>query len=205
MHENDQMTGLRVIRYADTVTTRWKNGLGESRLVTRSPGDGEDFDWQISLASMSGTLPFSEYPGVDRTLFVIGGDSLRIQSPIRDTVLTSDGAGLEFDGSEKIVGTVVGSGEMNDFNVLSRQGNVRHKANRTRVSPEVIVHPVKDLTIVFVQSGSAEVRYCGATASLADGDTAIVGRIAETDICVAGDNAVCIITDIERVVFRNPL
>jgi environmental stress-induced protein Ves len=154
---------------------------------------------------MSGTLPFSEYPGIDRTLFVIGGDSLRIRSPIRDTVLTSVGSGLEFDGSEKIVGTVVGSGEMIDFNVLSRQDNVLHKATRSRVSQAGIIRPVQDLTIVFVQSGSAEVKYAGATASLAAGDTAMVGRIDETDIRVAGDNAVCIITDIERVGLRNPL
>lgn len=150
---------LDVIRSDQAIPTRWKNNLGESRLILRSPQDSQpdDFDWQGGTATMSGTLPFSDYPGIDRSLCVIGGQGLRVQSQLRDLVLTKESGPFHFQGEETIVGTTLGQDVMQDFNILSRRDGFSHQTRRVSVPSEGVAHPLGDVCIIYVQAGRVSV------------------------------------------------
>ena len=66
----------RLIQYASLRPTPWKNGGGvTTELAMSPPGAGLDnFDWRVSLASIAEDGPFSQFPGVDRTLVMVAGD-----------------------------------------------------------------------------------------------------------------------------------
>jgi environmental stress-induced protein Ves len=58
----------------------WKNGLGRTEQIEIFPEKsifpGEDFLWRISSAKVQGASPFSQFPGCDRWLMVLGGQGL---------------------------------------------------------------------------------------------------------------------------------
>lgn len=189
---------LEVIRFAATVPTVWKNGLGQSRLIAKSPVvDGLDwFDWQVSLASMTGTLPFSDYPGIDRSLYVVAGEGLQVKSANIDVVVTSNDGPLKFDGAEKIVGTTVGETEMHDFNILSRRGVISHRSQRITLPAGGHDHTTSGLCLVYVQSGTVVIAFGDLQASLDGGDSAIVrsSENAALNLASNGDST-CIVAD----------
>ena len=69
---------MRIIRASDCKTTPWKNGGGSTTEIAIGPAGAslEDFDWRISMARVASDGPFSDFPGIDRTLAVIKGSGL---------------------------------------------------------------------------------------------------------------------------------
>ena len=67
--------GPQILRAADRVATRWKNGLGVTREIAAYPpgSDLDSFGWRVSMASVDTGGPFSSFPGVDRQLAVLEG------------------------------------------------------------------------------------------------------------------------------------
>ena len=61
-----------LIPYAGLESAPWKNGGGSTtEIAIAPPGAGlDDFDWRISLATISEDGPFSVFPGIDRTLIL---------------------------------------------------------------------------------------------------------------------------------------
>lgn len=199
----DQRIGLHaiieveIVRYEQTVSTRWKNGLGEARQVASWPGNSEAFEWQISIAQMTGKLPFSEYPGVARSLCIIDGDGLLITSPSRSITLTKDSDPLHFPGEEKIVGTTTGSVEMVDFNVMTKRGVLEHQTRRLEISRDVQVHVAKDVLVLFSQKGTLEISCGGTSIEIHERDTAILhGVPGEQYQLSSSAGAICLVADI---------
>ena len=58
----------------------WKNGGGSTTEIAIAPlGAGfDDFDWRISLATITASGPFSSFPGIDRSLMLVDGDSVQL-------------------------------------------------------------------------------------------------------------------------------
>ena len=69
---------LTVLRAADHRTMPWKNGGGSTTEIAAAPdGAGIDaFDWRVSMAVVAADGPFSEFPGIDRTLSILDGSGL---------------------------------------------------------------------------------------------------------------------------------
>jgi uncharacterized protein len=67
---------MEVRRHQDYRRMPWKNGGGETAEIAVFPEGAtlDDFDWRISMATVSADGPFSLFPGVDRTLSVLEGD-----------------------------------------------------------------------------------------------------------------------------------
>jgi len=167
---------MRVIRYENTVPMRWKNGLGQSRLITRSGNDDETFDWQVSLATMMGELPFSEYPGVDRSLCVIRGTDLIVAAGDTHLSLTPLSEPWHFPGELPVIGRTSGMNGMDDFNVLTRRTFGNHSTNRFSLAKPISSPMSADLLIVFVQEGEAMVYYGDESTVLRERDTAIIAK-----------------------------
>ncbi|WP_158617348.1 HutD/Ves family protein [Falsigemmobacter faecalis] len=168
---------FRLIRLADTQQLRWKNGAGAARSIWRE-GDVASPDWELAVAEMTGTQPFSSYPGVDRSLFVTEG-ALVIRSEVRDVTLTPLSEGLEFPGEEVITGTSPGEGVMLDFNILTRRSVCRHSAVRRLGGQGTELSVAGGWTVVHAALGTVCVS-AGEDVTLHQGDTLILRGSADT-------------------------
>lgn len=188
---------IKLIRHAETTPTPWKNGMGIGRNIAVWPGQAEDdFDVLIATAEMSGTVPFSSYPGVDRSLFVTAG-SLLLKSENRETVLSEESAPLVFAGEEEIIGTAIGGETMQDFNLLSKRGVIHHTLARLEVSALGRELTANGSLLIHIQEGQAEVACEAFEALLHTGDTVIMSELnGQTCGIKSIGHAICIVGDI---------
>lgn len=192
---------VKIIRHAETTPIVWKNGMGVGRHIAAWPeaNDSDDFDWQISTAEMTGTLPFSLYPGVDRSLCVTAG-RLVVKSDSRLVDLSKESEPLAFPGEEEIVGTASDGVKMQDFNLLSRRGAVSHALDRWEVSLRGRNVTARDTLVVHVQEGTAAITYDGGGEQLGAGDTVVIYDMDNRTCRVDSDNqAICIVADIQHL------
>ena len=146
----------RLIQYASLRPTPWKNGGGvTTELAMSPPGAGlGDFDWRVSLASIAEDGPFSQFPGVDRTLVMVAGDGVLLEVGDQRVVLSPSEPLVEFAGEDPVHATVGGQTTL-DFNVLTRRGSYRHRIERFEVCGSVPLPRRSGTTLVFLADGES--------------------------------------------------
>ncbi len=146
----------RLIQYASLRPTPWKNGGGvTTELAMSPPGAGlGDFDWRVSLASIAEDGPFSQFPGVDRTLVMVAGDGVLLEVGDQRVVLSPSEPLVEFAGEDPVHATVGGQSTL-DFNVLTRRGSYRHRIERFEVCGSVPLPRRSGTTLVFLADGES--------------------------------------------------
>jgi environmental stress-induced protein Ves len=157
---------------------RWKNGGGwTTDLAVDPPGAGEDFRWRVSIAGIARDGPFSAFPGIDRTLLLLGGDGIELRMAGHDEPLRLQHrfASACFAGETAVECRLVG-GPTRDFNVMTRRASVRAhvaahtlaQALRLDAGTEALVHVIEGILTVnsgagIVQAGANDsVRIAGA-------------------------------------------
>ena len=150
----------RLIQYASLRPTQWKNGGGvTTELAMSPPGAGlDDFDWRVSLASIAEDGPFSQFPGVDRTLVLVAGDGVLLDFGDERVVLSPSEPLVEFAGEDPVHATISGpiSGQPTlDFNVLTRRGRYRHRIEPFVVCGSVPLPRRSGTTLVFLADGES--------------------------------------------------
>lgn len=80
MSDPHPATLLDLLNISSLPAQPWKNGGGTTREILCSPknSDYEHFDWRISLAQVHTSGDFSRFPGVDRHIMLIKGNSMRL-------------------------------------------------------------------------------------------------------------------------------
>jgi uncharacterized protein len=114
---------IRIQRAAGRAETQWKNGGGITREVAVSPpGSGfADFNWRISIATVTGGGPFSVFPTTDRELVVLKG-ALRLAIEGRGEVVVQPGSpSVRFAGDVPCIGEPQDA-PVTDVNVMTRRG-----------------------------------------------------------------------------------
>ena len=146
----------RLIQYASLRPTPWKNGGGvTTELAMSPPGAGlDDFDWRVSLASIAEDGPFSQFPGVDRTLVLVAGDGVLLDFGDERVVLSPSEPLVEFSGEDPVHATVHGQSTL-DFNVLTRRGRYRHRIEPFVVCGSVPLPRRSGTTLVFLADGES--------------------------------------------------
>lgn len=162
----------------------WKNGLGETLEIARSPGGHslDDFDWRVSVAPVVADGDFSRFPGVDRTIAVIEGAGMMLDLAGRAVELRP-GVPLTYDGGLAVHGSLV-AGPVRDINVMVRRG---------RCTGEMIIATGR---VSIAASGAAVVAYglagawvaetAGESRSLAPGDSVLT---EEASLALVPDSA----------------
>lgn len=126
----------------------WKNGGGTTReIICRPAGAGlDDFDWRVSVATIAADGAFSAFPGIDRTIALLRGDGVRLQSADGvDHRLDTFFQPFAFDGGQALRATLLG-GESTDFNVMARRSRFRAELRVVRAqctlktAPRGLVH-----------------------------------------------------------------
>ncbi|MEJ8845123.1 HutD family protein [Variovorax rhizosphaerae] len=117
------MTAPHRFTLASLPASPWKNGGGTTReIACWPPGAGiEHFEWRVSIATIAASGPFSVFAGVDRTIMLLGGDGVHLQSKEGiDHRLDTPREPFVFSGDAAIDCTLLG-GVSSDFNVMSRR------------------------------------------------------------------------------------
>lgn len=109
----------------------WKNGGGSTMEIAIAPLGASltEFDWRISLATITASGPFSSFPGIDRSLMLVEGDSVQLTlDGARKVVLSAAQPMLWFPGEAAVEAQVKGA--TTDFNVMTRRDRCRHQLEK---------------------------------------------------------------------------
>ncbi|QUD90074.1 HutD/Ves family protein [Phenylobacterium montanum] len=164
---------MRLIRTAEHRVMPWKNGLGSTTEIAVSPERArlEDFDWRVSMASVTTDGPFSAFAGVDRTLSVMDGAGIRLQVAGRGAeTLSPASPPYAFPGDQPTEAWLI-DGPITDLNVMSRRGRLRHKVERLVLSTPLERPAPAAATLVLCRCGL--VRIGGGDAELGPLDGAL--------------------------------
>mgnify|MGYP006272015437 CR=1 FL=1 len=146
----------RIVPAAQYRRTPWKNGGGETREISIAPAGASlsDFDWRMSLATVASDGPFSEFPGVDRTLCIVDGAGVRLQIDGNPAVtLTPTSAPWEFAGERRVLSALI-DGVVTDFNVMTRRAAFRHDVTRRSVDRGGVLNLEPTATALFCARGA---------------------------------------------------
>ena len=128
---------MQILRFADLVVSRWKNGGGTTReYLVHPPGAGTgDFYWRVSRAEVVKHGAFSLFPDVDRTLTVVAGGTIDLLFADRRIRLDRTTPPYAFRGDVHVECRIPGE-PIEDLNVMTRRGHwcsqvVRHTVDAT--------------------------------------------------------------------------
>ena len=146
---------VQILRAAERVARPWKNGGGETFEVAVFP-DGADmanFDWRISLATVTRAGPFSAFPGVDRLMLVLDGRlELQVAGSER-LVLDPASPAASFPGDVDVL-ALTPENPVTDCNVMVRRGSFTASLARRDVAGAVAV-VCQDVTLILCSAPAA--------------------------------------------------
>jgi len=130
---------IKIIPSSKFVTTTWKNGKGQTTELAISPnGTLNDFQWRLSIASVSEDGLFSDFSGYHRNLVLIEGQGITLthnESTVDSLTNVLDFA--TFDGKSKTFGELH-QGQIKDFNIMTKQGVFQAKVQTFTQPTEII-------------------------------------------------------------------
>jgi environmental stress-induced protein Ves len=159
---------LRIVRASTLAGAPWKNGGGVTREIAVYPEGAslDTFIWRVSVADVEESGPFSRFPGIDRTLVLLGGAGMRLIEADGETHLLAQTLSVaRFDGEAPVRAQLV-DGATRDFNLMVRRG----RADATlQVWREPGTHLLDaDVALVFCARGLLDVRVGPLSQSFAD-------------------------------------
>lgn len=167
---------IKILRPDDYREMTWKNGKGVTVEIAISPEAAtvDDFDWRVSMATVSEDGPFSSFPGIDRTLSVLDGKGLELtvegEAPARLTVETAPhGFAADKPTQARLIG-----GKLTDFNVMTRRGKCTHSVEMITASARVVNRKDWTILVAYCHTGTANIDADGNSALLEKGQTMIV-------------------------------
>ena len=175
---------------------RWRNQMGWTREIYRTPEDGE-WNWRLSIAEIERDSAFSSFPGIDRELVLLSGNGLRLRfhgggdesgvgygDPDREDMGQDDRGEvvelhpphgkLRFAGERGVTGELI-DGPTHDFNLMWRRDRVQAELwHRPLVGPMVIFAEPGTTWAVHLLGGRARFSDHSGLPPLEAGDTALL-------------------------------
>jgi environmental stress-induced protein Ves len=167
---------MRLLRSANHRRMPWKNGGGVTTEIAVFPeGAGlDDFEWRISMATVSSDGPFSRFGGIDRTLAVLEGEGIVLSvDGLPDETITRATPPFFFP-ADREASAQLASGPITDLNVMTRRGRWRHQVDR--LSPAAARRAFGGATaaVVFCALGEASLMSGTKRSTLNIGDAVVV-------------------------------
>lgn len=137
----------RRVAFADQRTMPWRNGHGSTREVAIEPAHATvqgPFRWRISRATVGADGPFSVFPGLDRSLWLVRGAGIEIDVEGVCTTLSTPFARIDFRGEAVVHGHLL-DGPIEDLNVMW---------DRARITTTAAVLPMVGPRDVVVPAGT---------------------------------------------------
>lgn len=182
---------IRILRAADRTAVPWKNGGGVTREIAAEPEDAgtADFGWRVSLAEVAADGPFSEFPGVDRTLTLAEGAGMDLTVAGEPRRVDERYAPCDFPGDAP-TGCRLLDGPVVNFNVMYRRGRVQAHTAVVRGSLPLSAPPGTTLLVVALD-GPARLDHPQGPVELGPYDAVLLaGPMAPCRVRTAGRTAV---------------
>lgn len=181
---------MRRLGPADYRRMPWKNGGGETVELAIAPAGASlaDFDWRISRATVAAGGPFSAFPGIDRSLAVLGGGALLLHvAPVDGGAgplsvrLTPAGPPFVFAGEQAVTAELTDpdAGPLTDFNVMTRRGRWTHRLQCLDLGGRLELPFAGRLLVLHCASGSVRCADATAELTLAAGETLIAAAAGQ--------------------------
>src|SRR5262245_36940412 len=169
-----------VIPVAAQRVVPWRNGGGQTREVAIEPAHATvagEFDWRISRATVAADGPFSTFPGVDRSLWLLAGAGVELDVDGRTVRLDAPLQRADFAGESSVRGRLLG-GAIEDCNVMAARARIAVQAEVLRLAAGTArsVRLAAGTTVVVALD--AELAACGH--ELARGDALRIDNHAAT-------------------------
>lgn len=163
----------RIFSPADHHAMPWKNGLGTTREIAAARTEEDlrsgGFAWRLSIAEVTVGSPFSIFAGCDRTILLLDGDGMILDSGEHGRhVLSRRFAPYAFSGDWPTDCKLLG-GPCRDFNVMADRRRVRTAVNVLPVDKSTQeVNPDGDTVALFALSAAVYVttKYAAQTYEL---------------------------------------
>ena len=133
----------------------------------------DHFDWRVSMARVASDGPFSEFPGIDRTLAVVKGEGLVLTIGQHAPLTLARGSEpVSFPGDVATSARLT-AGEITDLNVMTRRRRFSHRMRRIHepISCDFEGH---DIAVVLSLNGDANLASERAATTLDHGDAAVL-------------------------------
>lgn len=112
---------VRHLHRADYDAMPWRNGGGVTFEIARSPANGTEFDWRLSLALIDHSGPFSSFAGYQRAIALVSGDGCLLHGIEPQAVTLRRPGDLQlFSGAAAVTCELLG-GTTCDFNLMVRE------------------------------------------------------------------------------------
>jgi len=146
-----------LIPFAGLSPVPWKNGGGSTTEIAIAPPDAgfDDFEWRVSLATIAADGPFSQFPGVDRTLVLVEGHGVTLDFDGGERVLVCEDEPLAAFPGETRVDAKLNRGATTDFNVMTRRERCHHEFGRRVLAGTSTFAPRGDVTVLFLAQGDS--------------------------------------------------
>lgn len=130
----------------------WKNGGGISYEIFKFPDNASNWEFRLSLAKVDVSGPFSTFPGCLRTLILLSGKGMILNSPTSTTLIDDPFRPHHFSGDEHIQASLIDGGNL-DFNFIWAKD--KFEIETTYYDHPVQLKSLKDWLIVFNISSQA--------------------------------------------------
>lgn len=142
---------MRLLRASEHTAMPWKNGLGVTHEVALEPStiDGAQFLWRVSLATIKGSGPFSVFPGIDRSIVALKGNTVKLVIDGHEGVeLEALGTPFPFPG-EAAVEAINDGGETTDLNIMTLRGHAAHVMTRLQLDGGYTLTAGHDVSVII--------------------------------------------------------
>jgi environmental stress-induced protein Ves len=190
---------MRVIRAREYRRKPWKNGGGETIEVAVGPADATlvMFDWRVSMAHIEADGPFSDFPGIDRTLGILEGDGITLSIEGRERrTLTPRSAPYSFPGDVATHASLIG-GTVTDLNVMTRRGLLQHRVRRMRIDDSLELALRAPTALLFCIAGTVRIEAGKEALALGPLDTLLVDQPYESARIVSDATSVVFLIEVE--------
>lgn len=139
---------LDVVTPQDAKSESWANGLGVTRVLTKT------LAWRLSIAELRGRMPFSQLAGVDRILIPLSRQHVSLTINGVEHHVSRD-AGIRFRGDSRVIASV-GGGGASVVNLMVKRGLADARFSvRTSRGP-VAVSTSATLTVLLAGAASLD-------------------------------------------------
>ena len=140
---------IQIIRYEECESSLWKNGGGSTKqlLIWPKGADLSNFDFRISIATISSDGPFSIFPSIDRQLCILEGEGVKLLmfengAKSCELILRPNQAAFCFSGETQIESQLLDK-QIIDFNVMTKRGKYRAYIERLELNGSFSLEPSK--------------------------------------------------------------
>jgi len=166
---------MRLIRAKDYRRMPWKNGGGETIEIAIFPkgANTSNFDWRVSMARVESDGPFSNFPGIDRTLAILEGAGIDLSIGGQGEARIAD-APHSFPGDVETSARLM-DGPVTDLNVMTRRGVFQNRVTLLQLSAAREIVVMSPVALVYCQSGNVTIEQeFVSPMELAAGDTLFI-------------------------------